>query len=275
MARSLIVHPTDLASNSEAAFYHALKLALAGRSHLTLVHVHGYEAEAAPDPHEFPHVRETLTRWGLLPPGAPQAEVSDRLGVLVTKGEMLAMNPEAGLVKLVRDRGAAMMVLGTRGLAGLQRLVEGSFSEKLSRDAKVPALFVPAGTDGFVGSADGSVRLQNVLIPVAEDPDPSGALAAAAGLADLLGQDSTLHVLHVGRADSMPSVALDAPRRRNDIVRQGPVVETIAKVAEEVDADLVVMATAGHKGFLDALRGSTTEGVLRTARRALLAVPAE
>ena len=52
-------------------------------------------------------------------------------------------------------------------------------------------------------------------------------------------------------------------------------METIVQVAEEVAADLVVMATAGHEGFLDALRGSTTEQVLRQAKRAMLAVPAQ
>jgi nucleotide-binding universal stress UspA family protein len=36
--------------------------------------------------------------------------------------------------------------------------------------------------------------------------------------------------------------------------------------------DLVVMATEGHHGFMDALRGSTTERVLRAAPCPLLAV---
>jgi len=37
---------------------------------------------------------------------------------------------------------------------------------------------------------------------------------------------------------------------------------------------LIVMATEGHRDFLDALRGSTTERVLRAADCAVLAVPA-
>jgi nucleotide-binding universal stress UspA family protein len=43
--------------------------------------------------------------------------------------------------------------------------------------------------------------------------------------------------------------------------------------AGALKADLVVMATAGHHGFLDALRGSTTERVLRKLTCPLLAVP--
>jgi nucleotide-binding universal stress UspA family protein len=275
MARSLIVHPTDLRSTSEGAFYHALKIALAGRSHLSLVHVHGYDVEQRPDLAEFPHVRETLVRWGQLEPGAAEKEVGDKLGLFVTKGELLALEPEAAVAKLLHDRGASMMVLGTRGLAGLQRLFEDSFSERLSREAKIPALFVPAGVDGFVDRDTGAVRLRNVLVPVAEDPDPTGALQAATGMPELLGEDCQFHLLHVGKPDAVPQYGLGAGKRSRFLTREGPVVPTIAEVAEEVEADLIVMATAGHKSFLDALRGSTTEGVLRTAKRALLAVPAE
>ena len=54
----------------------------------------------------------------------------------------------------------------------------------------------------------------------------------------------------------------------------GPVVDAITAEADATDADLVVMTTEGRHGFLDALRGSTTEAVLRRANRPLLAVPA-
>ena len=57
--------------------------------------------------------------------------------------------------------------------------------------------------------------------------------------------------------------------------REGDPVEQIVAAAAEVKADLVVMPTAGRAGVLEALRGSTTERVLRHVRCALLAVPAE
>ena len=193
---------------------------------------------------------------------------------MVSKGELLAIDADAALVKLLHDQHAAMMVLGTRGLHGLQRLFEHSFSERLARHARIPALFVPGEVEGFVSAADGAVRLANVLVPVAEAPDAASALRAARGLAELLGQDSEFHLLHVGKPGSAPDTLRAGPRSRT-FEREGPVAETIAEVADEVQADLIVMATEGRKHFLDALRGSTTEGVLRTAKRALLAVPAE
>ena len=58
------------------------------------------------------------------------------------------------------------------------------------------------------------------------------------------------------------------------MLRDGDPVEQILAAADEVEADLIVMPTAGHRGVFDALRGSTTERVLRRARCPLLAVPA-
>jgi nucleotide-binding universal stress UspA family protein len=103
------------------------------------------------------------------------------------------------------------------------------------------------------------------------------ALQAAVSLIELLGAEETrLHILHIGTHDNSP--ALDLPAwltpRTERLTLQGPVVETIVATADQLDADLVVMATEGRHGFLDALRGSTTEAVLRRAHRPLLAVPA-
>jgi nucleotide-binding universal stress UspA family protein len=269
----LIVHPSDLLPTSQGAFNHALKLGLAEHGKLALVHARAPDSEEVAAPDAFPRVRETLARWALFPEGAAPSEVSDKLGLYVSEAEITAFDPEAGLAKLLRDEHADMLVLGTRGVEGLERLAKRSFSEHLARDAKIPALFIPNDADGFVDGQDGSVTLRNILIPVAEEPDASAAIAAALRLGDLLGQEARFHLLHVGPPGSALPRHIEG-REANEIVRQGPVIDTIVDVAALVRADLIVMATAGHKGILDALRGSTTEGVIRRARRALLAVPA-
>lgn len=268
----LIVHPTDLTHTSEAAFFHALSLGLAAHARLSLVHFHDFRAQEASDLDDFPPVRDALVRWGLLPRGTSRAAVSEKLGLYLRKGEFLATDPEAGLARLLRHQRAEFMVLGTRGLQGLRRLFDRSFSEEVARDARIPTLFVPEGVQGFVDIATGQVKLKNVLIPVAEHPHPAAAIRAATRIRNLLDQDARLHLLHVGAAPLRDRYG-QRGSNFNRIVRPGPVVRTILDVAREVDADLIVMATAGHKSFLDALRGSTTEEVLRKARRPLLAVP--
>ena len=86
----------------------------------------------------------------------------------------------------------------------------------------------------------------------------------------------TLELLYVGDAGDMPSLQIDqaAWATVERTIRSGDVVAQILAAAEQGAADLIVMATAGHQGFLDAIRGSTTERVLRQAPCPLLAVPA-
>lgn len=60
-----------------------------------------------------------------------------------------------------------------------------------------------------------------------------------------------------------------------NVIRHGDVVQEILALERERAVDLLVMTTQGHDGFLDALRGSTTERVLRGARCPLLAIPAQ
>jgi len=55
----------------------------------------------------------------------------------------------------------------------------------------------------------------------------------------------------------------------------GDAVDVIEREAALWEPDLLVFTTEGHHDFLDALRGSTTERVLRTARCPVLAVPAK
>ena len=51
--------------------------------------------------------------------------------------------------------------------------------------------------------------------------------------------------------------------------------EQILDAASDQRVGLIAMATEGHRGFLDALRGSTTEQVLRRAACPVLAIPTD
>ena len=83
-------------------------------------------------------------------------------------------------------------------------------------------------------------------------------------------------VRHVGPESDAPTVhAPEGPGWTSESESwEGPVVEHILDSAEANDADLIVMAKRGQRGVLDALRGSTTERVLRGARCPVLVVPA-
>jgi nucleotide-binding universal stress UspA family protein len=154
--------------------------------------------------------------------------------------------------------------------------LHGSVAEPVARSAETLTLFIPHGVRGFVGAEDGTVSLRRLLIPVDRRPQPRWALRAAWEIARLLGAEgATLQLLHVG-SEFEPSAVPVEPNtfaKIEHLVRTGDVVEQILAVARDGPADLIVMATEGHQGFLDALRGSTTERVLRQAPCPVLAVP--
>ncbi len=56
------------------------------------------------------------------------------------------------------------------------------------------------------------------------------------------------------------------------IVREGLAWEEVHKIADEVDADLVVIGTHGRKGIAHALLGSVAEKIVRTATRPILTI---
>jgi nucleotide-binding universal stress UspA family protein len=82
-------------------------------------------------------------------------------------------------------------------------------------------------------------------------------------------------LLHVGPAAEMPSLRLpkETAWTWNTVAKAGEPVDTILQTASELRADLVVMTTEGPDGFLDALRGTTSERVLRKARCPVASLP--
>lgn len=66
-----ILHPTDLSDLSAMVFAHALRIALAARSKLQLLHIVQHDADVAL---AFPNVRRLLVQWGLLEEDDPPSE---------------------------------------------------------------------------------------------------------------------------------------------------------------------------------------------------------
>ncbi len=65
---------------------------------------------------------------------------------------------------------------------GRMRWLEKSVGEPIARGAGQMTLFIPYGVEGFVSRQDGSISLQNILIPVTSKPRPEPGVEAAARL---------------------------------------------------------------------------------------------
>jgi len=156
------------------------------------------------------------------------------------------------------------------------RWLKKSVGQPIARGSGQMTLFTPHGVEVFVSRQDGSISLRNILIPVTTKPRPQpNAEAAARLIRNLQLPAGTVTLLHLGPATQMPSIQLpkDTDWTWSKVAKVGEPVDTILQSAAELPADLIAMTTAGPDGFLDALRGSTSERVLSKTRCPVASLP--
>jgi nucleotide-binding universal stress UspA family protein len=268
-----IFHPSDFSEGNRGAFLHALRIALAAKAELRMLHANteGKGVHRG----EFPAIRPIFVQWGVISDGSNREELVDT-GLKIKKVEKNVPDPVDSILRYMAEHEPDLAVLSTHQRTGISRWMNQAIAEPVARESRVMTLFVPRRIVGFVSPDTGAIRLKNILIPVDRIPWPQRALDAAAALAGILGcQDVRFTLLHVGDASEMPQI--NAPQANSwtteRTTAKGDVVDAILEASEECDADLVVMATSGRRGFLDALRGTTTERVLRGVKCPVLAVP--
>jgi nucleotide-binding universal stress UspA family protein len=200
----------------------------------------------------------------------------DKLGLRVKKVVNSGADPLEAMIAYCEEHPPDLLVLATHQRGGLSRWLHKAVAEPLARRAHAMTMFVPESARSFVSPANGVVSLRRVLVPVDHAPSAQAALEEAYFLASGFDRRGVVFkLLHVGTDTGMPTPYL--PHRtgwrwEKSLVPGDP-VERILKEAVDWSPDLIVMATQGHRGFLDALRGSTTERVLRGVHCPVLAVP--
>lgn len=265
-----IFHPSDFSKASELAFAHALAIAVLGKCNLSILHAGRGDGE---DWSRFPSVRKTLERWQVLAPRSPRSAVFEKLGVRVTKVSAQG-NPVQASLEHIDKQKPDLVVLATRGRHGVPLWLKPSIAEAIARRTDAMTLFVPRGCRGIV-SIDGDIHLRRILLPVDHQPDAHEAVVRAVSAAEAFGDETvevvTLHVNGGGfpRLERPPSPACTWIETRGE----GDAAAAILNAAMN-DADLIVMATEGRQGIVDALRGSVTDRVVHGAPCPVLAVPA-
>jgi nucleotide-binding universal stress UspA family protein len=269
-----IFHASDFSEASATAFVHALKIALVSHATLMMLHVDpSYDADWG----DFPGVRSTLERWGLIPEGSPKSAVG-RLGIDVTKVIATSSSPVKACLEFLTKHPAQLIVLAIHQYEGNMRWLQKRVAEPVAHAAGQMTLFIPHGVPGFVSPDDGSISLHNILIPVARKPHAQPAVDAVVRMVQALQLSSgNVTLLHAGPAEEIPAlqIAPDPDWNWKFQARDGEPVEVTLQAAADSSADLIVMTTEGPHGFLDALRGSTSTNVLRACRCPVLSLHVE
>jgi nucleotide-binding universal stress UspA family protein len=201
----------------------------------------------------------------------------------------------ADVLLAVAARGhAALLVVGSRGAGANPALALASTSLRILQTARLPVPVVPERRNG-AGAAEG-IRPRHLLVGVDGSEPSLAALDLAADMTELLG--GSLSVLQVfeyvppfpletgakvdkhtrERALELLEASACAIRRRGvgvqTIIRSGDAAGTLLDVADDVDADLIVVGTRGRGGPHELLLGSVARTVADRARRPTLVVPA-
>jgi nucleotide-binding universal stress UspA family protein len=251
-------------------------------------------APLVPEPARLPHdERQAIVR-----------QLQDFAGDVDAEGVLLQVSlkekePVAAIVDTALAWPADLIVMGTHGRAGFERLLLGSVAERVLRKAPCPVLTVPRRAFG----PKQSLTFGRILCAVDFSPASLRALEYAASLAAIGGPD--LHVLNVvelfaeggGLRDEL---VLDNPDFRAELIRHAqlrlhdaisdqmralcPIAESVTmgkayreilRVAADEKADVIVLGVQGRTAADLFLFGSTTQHVVRQAGCPVLTIRAD
>lgn len=268
-----ILHLTDLSAGSDRAFAHALGLAVVRQTELVLLNV-GRRAGAQGNWKQFPRVRETLTRWGLIEPGSHKSEVFRRLKVRAEKVQLSASDVVEATVSFATEYKPDLLVLGTEGRSGFARWLKPSVAEQVAAGTGTRTLFVPDRARPFISPDDGSINLQNVLVAVDHRPTANEAIIYAARICELLVEEpATIHLLHMGESSPHRRLPQSPAYVWHQCTATGSPRDAIVNYARTHEVDLVTVATAAGGNGTPQLGASATRHLLRGLDCPLLTVP--
>jgi len=295
-----VLVPVDFSSHADQAVADAIEIARAFDAHIDLLHVWHLPIQAS------------MPQAGLVPvevmEGFRKGE-HERLKVIEAgvrsekvpcASHMIEGVPSQQIANSAEELGSDLIVMGTRGRTGLQHVLLGSVAERVVRSARCPVLTAKAD------DTRGAIRPRVIVVPIDFSGAAERALQAARDLAGAMGPAHLVlvHGYYVpaeleqmlvsestgGSGGVLDRLSKDAARELEQmlvslqdagvsaeyVAQHGPPERVIARVAEERDADLIVMGTHGRKGLSHLLIGSVAEHIVRVAPCPVLTIrPAE
>lgn len=285
----------DFTSYSDAALLEAVRLGrwLNAEVHVAFVEVlHGdVSIPETADADRSADLRSALEkRFSHIDGETPEvfSELKIRFEIL----RDLAAGP--GLLTYADENDIDLIIVGTHGRRGFQRMLMGSVAEEVVRRAPCPVLTVRNQLDDVL-----ELRKRRVVAPVDFSEHSLLAVRHAKGMARTT--DSDLLLVHVleenlhpsfyntgvfSQYDAMPDIeerVIKELKEFNEraggpdvdvdfLVKRGHAVREITRTAREHAPSIIVMATHGLTGLDHFLMGSVTERVVRQSEGPVLTI---
>jgi nucleotide-binding universal stress UspA family protein len=195
-----------------------------------------------------------------------------------------------GILSFAKAQKVNLIVMGTHGLRGVDRLMLGTITERVLRKSPCPVFLVRKPSHDFVipGTKEDPVRLKKIFLGMDFSDHAHHALKYALSFAREYNAELTL--LHVSEhrpssdelqrdnAEAMRELEQSYPRGAHKsslvkfVLRSGKPFQQIIEFATEAQTDLVVMGVRGHGSLDSALFGSTAYRVIQLGPCPVLAV---
>jgi nucleotide-binding universal stress UspA family protein len=272
----------DLSEPSAQALRFAAELRVAMDADLTVLHVRTHRGHAS-DPRTQPETGFDSFVSRVL-------DTAPLVTLMEERGE-----PVAEILHTAARISSDVIVMGTHGRTGVQRLLLGSVAERVIRQSSVPVLVVPPN---IKRESHDAIRLETILCavdfstPSARAVNCAASIAAAAGarlvLAHALEWSEESEPLPGAGKPLLPSSEDDAVARLNGlltdeirarcdpefVVGYGSASDEILRLVRDYHVDLVVLGTRQRNRIDLAVFGSTAQRLLRDGVSAMLTVRA-
>lgn len=279
-----ILVPTDLSACADEALRHAAFLADWHDAELHLLnvaarHMHAYDTMKE----RFPFDDDALEAL-LQPDDGTERHLPSPDELAIEQDQIEHASPAVAIQEYADEHDFDLVVMGTHGRRGVDRLLIGSVAEDVVRTVQCPTLTVREEASVPPGQA-----VRRILVPMDFSESSRLALDHAKELAMTYGAE--IHLLHVVEEIAMPAaygmepISFAVP----DIIQSsekalaeiaeddigyehvqvqsvaGYPATTILDYIDENDVDLVAIATHGRTGLDRLLLGSVAEKVVRRA----------
>jgi nucleotide-binding universal stress UspA family protein len=283
-----ILCPTDFSEFSDIAFRYAVSIANHYRGTLFVEHVveSWQHPEAAFVPaHYYVEFQSHLLRKG---EEELQRFVKHHADSEIRPEPVVEQGIAADcILALAEAQDVDLIVMGTHGRRGFDRLMVGSVTERVLRKASCPVLAVHKPSYDFLNSRQSDPAHLNRILFCTDFSDNSlRALSHALSLtAEYNAELTLLHVLKdvpgasiIDEAIAMEQLDHLIPTEKpkagsiRSMVRRGSAYQQIIQFALEARTDLVIMAVRGRGALNAAVFGSTTYRVIQLGPSPVLAV---
>ncbi|NOT74005.1 MAG: universal stress protein [Cyclobacteriaceae bacterium] len=275
-----ILVPTDFSKTAAMATDVAFDIAKKSGAKIVLLHVieeatggsFNVEGQVSTKDMNF---NDKLFNFKLIQKAKAQLEkvVKDpKYSAVEVEGELRVGNPYHGMRTIISEHKVDLIVMGTAGRSGASEMLIGSNTEKVIRNSKSPVLTVqkkPSSND-----------YKNIVYATAMSKDEEVFSRMVKRTQAIY--NSTVHLVRINtpgdfQRDHIVKAYMDKFAKKlglknytlniyNDLTAE----EGIIRFADQIDADLIAMATHGRSGFAHVIAGSVAEDVASHSTRPVL-----